>query len=86
MVTIAAIIYEPGSTTKNKTGSWRTFRPIMDNKKCIKCENCYIFCPEGTIYEDENGDFKINYDYCEGCLICVNECPVNALTSIREEK
>ena len=86
MVTIAAIIYEPGNSIKNKTGSWRTFRPILDNNKCVKCENCYIFCPEGAIQEDENGNFKINYDYCKGCLICTNECPVNAITKVREEK
>ena len=49
MVTIAAIIYEAGNSIKNKTGTWRTFRPILDNNKCVKCENCYIFCPEGAI-------------------------------------
>ncbi|AEF96889.1 pyruvate synthase subunit PorD [Methanotorris igneus] len=85
MVTIGAIIYEPGSSIRNKTGSWRVFRPILDADKCIKCENCYIFCPEGAIQEVD-GKFTINYDYCKGCLICVNECPVNAITKVREGK
>ncbi|MBW9223952.1 4Fe-4S binding protein [Methanothermococcus sp. SCGC AD-155-E23] len=86
MVTIGAIIYEPGSTVRNKTGGWRTFRPILNTEKCIKCEICYIFCPEGAIYEDEEENFRINYDYCKGCLICSKECPTNAITRVREEK
>ncbi len=52
MVTIGAVIFEPGNAVKNKTGGWRTFRPILDIEKCIKCEICYIFCPEPAIYED----------------------------------
>ena len=30
MVSIGCAISEPGSTRKNKTGSWRTFKPILD--------------------------------------------------------
>ncbi|ENN96495.1 pyruvate ferredoxin/flavodoxin oxidoreductase subunit delta [Methanocaldococcus villosus KIN24-T80] len=86
MVNIAAIIYEPGNSVRNKTGGWRTFRPILDIKKCIKCEKCYIFCPEGAIQEDIDGNFIIDYDYCKGCLICEHECPVKAITRVREEK
>ncbi len=85
MVTVGAIIYKPGNSEENKTGSWRTFRPVMDREKCIMCENCFIFCPEGCIMEFE-GKFVINYDYCKGCLVCQNECPVNAITHMREEK
>jgi pyruvate ferredoxin oxidoreductase delta subunit len=85
MVTIGAIIYEAGNSIRNKTGSWRVFKPILDADKCIKCENCYIFCPEGAIQEVD-GKFTIDYDYCKGCLICVNECPVNAITKVREGK
>ena len=85
MVTIGTIIYEAGNSINNKTGSWRVFRPIMDKDKCVMCENCFIFCPEGCIKE-KDGKFEIDYDYCKGCLICEEECPVKAITSIREEK
>ncbi|MGE1062442.1 4Fe-4S binding protein [Megasphaera paucivorans] len=62
---------------------WRTFRPILDKEKCIKCQTCWIFCPEGVI--DRTGDnFEIDYDYCKGCGICANECPKNAI-SMRKE-
>ena len=28
----------------------------------------------------------INLDYCKGCGICANECPVNAIEMVLEEK
>ncbi|AVB76711.1 pyruvate synthase subunit PorD [Methanococcus maripaludis] len=85
MVNTGTIIYEPGSSAKNKTGSWRVFKPVLDQDKCVKCENCYIFCPEGCIQE-KDGKFEIDYDYCKGCLICEKECPVKAIKAEREEK
>ena len=57
MVTIGTIIYEPGTSFNNKTGSWRVFKPIMDKDKCVMCENCFIFCPEGCIKE-KDGKFE----------------------------
>lgn len=72
-----AVITEAGNSVQNKTGSWRSFKPIITNK-CIGCGTCARFCPENCILI-ENKKAKINYDYCKGCLICVNECPVKAI-------
>ena len=44
-ISVGAIIEEPGSTIKNKTGGWRSFRPVIDQKKCIKCGTCFEACP-----------------------------------------
>ena len=49
MDSIGAVVREPGSSRKNKTGSWRTFKPVHDREKCIECGICYYFCPEGCI-------------------------------------
>lgn len=80
MTSIGAAVKEPGSSTKNKTGSWRTFKPILDKEKCIDCGNCILFCPEGCI----NNNYDIDYDYCKGCGICAEECPVKAIKMERE--
>ena len=69
----------------NKTGGWRTFKPIYDHDRCIKCGTCWLVCPEGCVVRRE-GFFQPNYDYCKGCGICANECPANAIEMVLEEK
>ncbi len=68
-------------STINKTGAWRTFRPVLHPENCINCNTCWKFCPDASIkLPDESlGEDTptINYDYCKGCGICANECPVN---------
>ena len=81
-----AIIHAPGSTMKYKTGDWRTFKPTIDNSKCIKCGKCWMNCPDAAIRKTASGFFEIDYDYCKGCLICEKECPVRCITQKVEEK
>jgi len=78
-------VVEPGSTANTKTGAWRTFVPVFDQKKCIKCSLCEIYCPEGCIHLEE-GQFKPDPEYCKGCGICAHECPRKAIEMILEEK
>lgn len=83
---------KPGTSRENKTGDWRTFRPVVDKEKCVKCGKCAMFCPEGCISGVEVSDIKkrdfpkVDYDYCKGCGICANECPVKAIRMVAEEK
>ena len=72
-----------GSFIENKTGDWRTFKPIINKEKCIGCKLCWFYCPEGCI-SMQNGKAIVNYDYCKGCGICANECPVKAIEMKRE--
>lgn len=81
-ITTGAVIKEPGNSLKNKTGNWRSLRPVIDYEKCKKCGICWQFCPDHAISED----IKINYDYCKGCGICAKECPFNAIDMVKEEK
>ena len=80
--TVGAIITKPGSSMKNKTGSWREFRPVRDAKKCIHCGFCWMFCPDMCI----NEKFEADLDYCKGCGICAQECPVKCIVMMKEEK
>lgn len=77
---------EPGSTRVNKTGAWRTFKPIANLDLCTRCGICSLYCPEDAVYELENGYPAVNYNYCKGCGICANECPKKAIEMILEEK
>ncbi len=54
---------------------------------CNECENCYIFCPDLSVIMD-GGEvkYRINYDYCKGCGICIAECPRNALSVEKEAR
>lgn len=83
-ITIGAVIKEPGSTIKNKTGGWRTMLPVKDPKKCIECGFCWMFCPDMSY----NEKLKSNpdYDFCKGCGICAQVCPTNAIVMEREKK
>lgn len=65
---------EPGSSRYNRTGDWRSSRPIWDFDKCIKCGVCSVFCPEGCIAMRKDGIPECDLEYCKGCSICVTEC------------
>ena len=80
-----AVIHEPGSTVKNKTGNWRTERPIVNMAKCTGCGICWVVCPDGAPFK-KGKIFDIDYDYCKGCLICKKECPFKAIDSADEER
>jgi pyruvate ferredoxin oxidoreductase delta subunit len=89
-VTISFAGVTKESMEKNKTGTWRTFRPVITDK-CTGCGICVSVCPEQCIQlvDRNDGKFKkksqVNYDYCKGCLICANECPFKAIIKEREK-
>lgn len=80
-------------TSKSKVGAggrkgvWRVFKPVLDKETCIKCQRCYMYCPEMAIEsEGKNSIPSIDYDWCTGCGICANECPVDAIEMVREDE
>jgi pyruvate ferredoxin oxidoreductase delta subunit len=83
---VGAVITEPGSTIKNKTAGWRAMKPVVDEKKCIKCGICWMFCPDSCIKIDKKKGAVIDYNFCKGDGICANVCPVKAIRMVKEEK
>ena len=66
------------------TGSWRTFRPVMNDEHCINCGICLVYCPVNAI-KRLDGRIILTMDFCKGCGICAHECPRQAITMMREE-
>ena len=83
---IGAIVTEPGNAAQYKTGDWRSQRTTYDFTKCIKCGLCQIYCPEGCIEQNDDGDFEANVYYCKGCGVCARECPTKVITMVVEEE
>lgn len=85
-----SLITKPNTTLTNKTGPWRTEKPMTDMAACIGCSLCAKICPEGCIEMGKNVAFggkmkpETNYDYCKGCGLCVHECPVQAIKMIKD--
>jgi len=76
----------PGTSRANRTGSWRTFRPVFVHGRCTKCGLCIQICPEGCISKNSEGFPEPDLAYCKGCGVCAEECPGEAIEMQKEEK
>ncbi|MFR5194388.1 MAG: 4Fe-4S binding protein, partial [Eggerthella lenta] len=34
-----------------KNAGWRNMRPVIDAASCTGCLQCYLYCPDGTVYK-----------------------------------
>ena len=72
------IPYCEAGVEKDMSG-WRTYTPVIDYKKCIKCLICWMGCPD-TAYEVKKGLPVLVSKNCKGCGICVEHCPVKCIS------
>ncbi|MFH0800929.1 MAG: 4Fe-4S dicluster-binding protein [bacterium] len=82
-------VAEPATSLGNKTGTWRTFKPVWKHEKCTGCGFCNIYCPDGCVTGEGKGNSSTrtaDYDYCKGCGVCAHECPVKDIDMILEVK
>ncbi|MBS3788332.1 4Fe-4S binding protein [Candidatus Bipolaricaulota bacterium] len=69
-----------GSFKLTDVSGWKTFKPVLDEDKCINCLQCWVYCPHGVI-ERTSDDQAISIDLqeCKGCGICADVCPTDAI-------
>jgi pyruvate ferredoxin oxidoreductase gamma subunit len=88
---IGGYIQAPGNSTLKDLSSCRAgFIPVLNLVNCTSCGECDITCPD-YCFEWEEGVSKkgktemilkkIHYQYCKGCMRCVNICKFDALKS-----
>lgn len=77
---ISAIANSPA----RQTGSWRQFRPVLQQQRCSRCWVCFVRCPDAAITLDPEDYPVVDYAVCKGCLLCAYECPTQAFNVIKE--
>ena len=68
----------------DKPEKLRVMKPKIDLKICEKNYECVAYCPRNAIDITESGYPSIVNDLCDGCLICLRECPTNAISEERD--
>lgn len=91
---IGGAITNPGnSVLKDLSASRQGFLPYFIREKCEDCALCEMVCPDYCFVWVDNKDpdtkknlklIGVDYQYCKGCLKCVEICPTGALQEMRE--
>lgn len=88
---LGGAVANPGNTMlKDLTPSRMGYIPHFHPDKCINDGRCEMTCPDYCFIFEMGTDKKgrerminqgIDYQYCKGCLRCVEACPTDALTA-----
>ncbi|WP_213652910.1 2-oxoacid:acceptor oxidoreductase family protein [Paenibacillus sp. J23TS9] len=82
------------SILKDLSASRQGYLPEYKIEDCIHCAACDTVCPDFCIVWEQKPDKRgnlqmfmkgIDYQYCKGCLKCVEACPTTALAAMLEE-
>jgi pyruvate ferredoxin oxidoreductase gamma subunit len=83
----AAAIHAGATSVEVRTGLWRVLRPVIDYDRCNRCWwVCSEFCPDSAIKVGADGRPEIDYDHCKGCMVCVAQCPPQAIAAVPEQQ
>ncbi len=83
----APVIHGQATAGIQRTGLWRTQRPVIDQAQCHKCVwICGTYCPDNALGVDPAGFPEIDLTHCKGCLICLAQCPSHAIAAVPEHE
>ncbi len=87
---LGGVLPTPGNTAYNDLQTSRTgWMPVLDRDKCIDCGMCDMVCPDLCLVWSTNVDADgkpgvtldgVDYQYCKGCMRCVETCSTGAMT------
>ncbi len=80
------IVTDAGNAKYFRTGDWRSFLPVLNKERCIRCGICWVYCPDMAYRQDQEGFYIVDLDYCKGCGICAQECPMGAIQMEMEKE
>ena len=72
VITFGSVISITEDFTQND--DWRFERPVWDTQKCVRCGICYFSCPDGAVFENTDGYFEADLQYCKA-LVCERRYP-----------
>jgi pyruvate ferredoxin oxidoreductase gamma subunit len=96
---IGGVIPFPGNTVSNDLSMSRTgWMPLFNESECIHCGLCATVCPDFCLVwtHETPPDTEVNdsvpkvrlkgvdYQYCKGCMRCIETCPTEAMTRVSE--
>jgi pyruvate ferredoxin oxidoreductase gamma subunit len=95
---IGGVIPYPGNTVSNDLSMSRTgWMPLFTSDECIHCGLCATVCPDYCLVwsreearaqsDGEEPAIRlrgVDYQYCKGCMRCVETCPTEAMTRVSE--
>jgi len=91
---IGGVIPYPGNTISNDLSMSRTgWMPMFNESECIHCGLCATVCPDFCLvwtHEQDSDEVAkvrlkgVDYQYCKGCMRCIETCPTEALTRVSE--
>src|SRR5438046_10194150 len=68
--------YVPERNPYFKKFTTRTMRPVVDFETCVKCNLCWIACPDSVFAVMPDGTFVANVEGDCGCGVCDADWPV----------